>query len=179
MSKLIKAITDMMQSSQGNARKGRKSESFSRSEFKKLIQQEFAPVKVTAGALGGKRGWKKGLGGYFGVGRGGEESATAKPGLGSLHSLIFQSSWSCCPRFPAGNGRPRVWKGQIHPWHWDWGILHPWAEGSRPFPTSGGADGLLSPQRSPSSKYRSIPRPSEPDTEPMNKERAPAKSCVY
>uniref|UniRef100_A0A8C0U1Q3 Uncharacterized protein n=1 Tax=Cyanistes caeruleus TaxID=156563 RepID=A0A8C0U1Q3_CYACU len=78
MSKLIKAITDMMQSSQGNARKGRKAEPFSRSEFKKLIQQEFAPVK-----------------------------------------------------------------------------------------------------RSPSSKYRSIPRPSEPDTEPMNKERAPGKPCVY
>ncbi|KAL9823074.1 uncharacterized protein GJ701_015924 isoform 3-T6 [Geothlypis trichas] len=45
MSRLIKAITDMMQSSQGNARKGRKSETFSRSEFKKLIQQEFVPVK--------------------------------------------------------------------------------------------------------------------------------------
>uniref|UniRef100_A0A8C9NC12 Uncharacterized protein n=1 Tax=Serinus canaria TaxID=9135 RepID=A0A8C9NC12_SERCA len=54
MSRLIKAITDMMQSSQGNARKGRKSETFSRSEFKKLIQQEFVPVKVTAGAGGGK-----------------------------------------------------------------------------------------------------------------------------
>jgi len=47
MSKLIKAITDMMESYQGNARKGKKSEPFSRSEFKKLIQQEFAPVKVT------------------------------------------------------------------------------------------------------------------------------------
>ncbi|KAM6309430.1 uncharacterized protein O3Q21_012089 [Podargus strigoides] len=45
MSKLIKAITDMMESYQGNARKGKKSEPFSRSEFKKLIQQEFAPVK--------------------------------------------------------------------------------------------------------------------------------------
>ncbi|KAF2987969.1 hypothetical protein EK904_013033 [Melospiza melodia maxima] len=74
MSRLIKAITDMMQSSQGNARKGRKSETFSRSEFKKLIQQEF---------------------------------------------------------------------------------------------------------RSPSSKYRAIPRPSEPDTEPMNKERGPTKPCIY
>ncbi|KAM4880611.1 uncharacterized protein FYW23_014225 [Sylvia borin] len=42
MSRLLKAITDMMQNSQG---KGKKSESFSRSEFKKLIQQEFAPVK--------------------------------------------------------------------------------------------------------------------------------------
>ncbi|XP_015739848.1 uncharacterized protein LOC107324383 [Coturnix japonica] len=42
MSKLIKAITDMMD---GSARRGKKSESFSRSEFKKLIQQEFAPVK--------------------------------------------------------------------------------------------------------------------------------------
>ncbi|CAN8206926.1 unnamed protein product [Coccothraustes coccothraustes] len=78
MSRLIKAITDMMQSSQGNTRKGRKSETFSRSEFKKLIQQEFVPVK-----------------------------------------------------------------------------------------------------RSPSSKYRAIRRPSEPDTEPMTKERAPAKPCVY
>ncbi|KAM4755600.1 uncharacterized protein ACIQIH_019476 isoform 1-T2 [Cyanocitta cristata] len=78
MSKLIKAITDMMQSSQGNARKGKKPEPFSRSEFKKLIQQEFAPVK-----------------------------------------------------------------------------------------------------KSPSSKYRSIPWASDPDTEPMNKERGPAKSCVY
>lgn len=47
MSKLIKAITDMMENYQGNARKGKKTESFSRSEFKKLIQQEFAPVKVT------------------------------------------------------------------------------------------------------------------------------------
>ncbi|KAM4644488.1 uncharacterized protein AAGF69_014546 [Amazona ochrocephala] len=45
MSKLIKAITDMMESYQGNAKKGKKSEPFSRSEFKKLIQQEFAPVK--------------------------------------------------------------------------------------------------------------------------------------
>ncbi|KAM9625412.1 uncharacterized protein ACIBXB_018915 [Morphnus guianensis] len=45
MSKLIKAITDMMESYQGNARKRKKSEPFSRSEFKKLIQQEFAPVK--------------------------------------------------------------------------------------------------------------------------------------
>lgn len=44
MSKLIKAITDMMD---GSARRGKKSESFSRSEFKKLIQQEFAPVKVS------------------------------------------------------------------------------------------------------------------------------------
>lgn len=42
MSRLIKAITDMMD---GSARRGKKSESFSRSEFKKLIQQEFAPVK--------------------------------------------------------------------------------------------------------------------------------------
>ncbi|RMB90681.1 hypothetical protein DUI87_32945 [Hirundo rustica rustica] len=78
MSRLIKAITDMMQSSQGSTRKGRKSESFSRSEFKKLIQQEFAPVK-----------------------------------------------------------------------------------------------------RSPSSKDRSISRPSDPDTEPINTERAPAKPCIY
>uniref|UniRef100_A0A8B9B837 S100/CaBP-9k-type calcium binding subdomain domain-containing protein n=2 Tax=Anser brachyrhynchus TaxID=132585 RepID=A0A8B9B837_9AVES len=45
MSRLIKAITDMMDSYHGNAKKGKKSESFSRSEFKKLIQQEFAPVK--------------------------------------------------------------------------------------------------------------------------------------
>lgn len=50
MSRLIKAITDMMESYQGNARKGKKSEPFSRSEFKKLIQQEFAPVKVTVRA---------------------------------------------------------------------------------------------------------------------------------
>uniref|UniRef100_A0A803W4S4 S100/CaBP-9k-type calcium binding subdomain domain-containing protein n=1 Tax=Ficedula albicollis TaxID=59894 RepID=A0A803W4S4_FICAL len=45
MSKLIKAITDMLQNPQGSTRKGRKPEPFSRSEFKKLIQQEFAPVK--------------------------------------------------------------------------------------------------------------------------------------
>uniref|UniRef100_A0A674GXH0 Uncharacterized protein n=1 Tax=Taeniopygia guttata TaxID=59729 RepID=A0A674GXH0_TAEGU len=76
MSRLIKAITEMMQSSQGSPRKGRKSEPFSRSEFKKLIQQEFVPVK-----------------------------------------------------------------------------------------------------RSPSCKYRAIPRPSEPDTEPINKEKA--KPCIY
>lgn len=59
MSKLIKAITDMMESYQGNARKGKKSEPFSRSEFKKLIQQEFAPVKVTAQARGCKDGWER------------------------------------------------------------------------------------------------------------------------
>uniref|UniRef100_A0A8C6J4Q1 Uncharacterized protein n=1 Tax=Melopsittacus undulatus TaxID=13146 RepID=A0A8C6J4Q1_MELUD len=45
MSKLLKAIADMMESHQGSAKKGKKSEPFSRSEFKKLIQQEFAPVK--------------------------------------------------------------------------------------------------------------------------------------
>lgn len=59
MSKLIKAITDMMESYQGNARKGKKSEPFSRSEFKKLIQQEFAPVKVTVWAQGCKDGWER------------------------------------------------------------------------------------------------------------------------
>lgn len=48
MSRLIKAITDMMENYQGKAKRGKKSEPFSRSEFKKLIQQEFAPVKVTA-----------------------------------------------------------------------------------------------------------------------------------
>lgn len=59
MSKLIKAITDMMESYQGNAKKGKKSEPFSRSEFKKLIQQEFAPVKVTVRARGCKDGWER------------------------------------------------------------------------------------------------------------------------
>lgn len=59
MSKLIKAITDMMDSYQGNARKGKKSEPFSRSEFKKLIQQEFAPVKVTVRDRGCKDGWER------------------------------------------------------------------------------------------------------------------------
>lgn len=70
MSKLIKAITDMMQSSQGSARKGKKPEPFSRSEFKKLIQQEFAPVKVPARAGVGRDGGK-GAGGIFRGGRGG------------------------------------------------------------------------------------------------------------
>uniref|UniRef100_A0A8B9SG37 Uncharacterized protein n=1 Tax=Apteryx owenii TaxID=8824 RepID=A0A8B9SG37_APTOW len=45
MSRLLKAIADMMGSHQGSAGKGKKSEPFSRSEFKKLIQQEFAPAK--------------------------------------------------------------------------------------------------------------------------------------
>ncbi|RLV84405.1 hypothetical protein DV515_00016271 [Chloebia gouldiae] len=59
MSRLIKAITDMMQSSQGSPRKGRKSETFSRSEFKKLIQQEFVPelqVQSHPPALGARHG---------------------------------------------------------------------------------------------------------------------------
>lgn len=59
MSRLIKAITDMMESYQGSARKGKRTESFSRSEFKKLIQQEFAPVKVTSWAPGCKDGWER------------------------------------------------------------------------------------------------------------------------
>lgn len=59
MSRLIKAITDMMDSYHGNTRKGKKSESFSRSEFKKLIQQEFAPVKVTAWARGYSDEWER------------------------------------------------------------------------------------------------------------------------
>uniref|UniRef100_A0A8C3QXD4 Uncharacterized protein n=1 Tax=Cyanoderma ruficeps TaxID=181631 RepID=A0A8C3QXD4_9PASS len=52
MSRLIKAITDMMQSSQSSASKGKKPERFSRSEFKKLIQQEFAPVKTSPSTKG-------------------------------------------------------------------------------------------------------------------------------
>lgn len=58
MSKLIKAITDVMEGYQGSAKKGKKSEPFSRSEFKKLIQQEFAPVKVPVWARGCKDGWE-------------------------------------------------------------------------------------------------------------------------
>lgn len=196
MSKLIKAITDMMQSSQGSARKGKKPEPFSRSEFKKLIQQEFAPVKVPARAGAGRDGGK-GAGGIFRGGRGGwgvcDSHPTSRAGLGSLHAWIFLG---VCPAklrrpvpvllspFSCGH-----WEGvegadpgvipALHRWHRDLGVLQPWLRGSLPAPASGGADGLLSPQKPPSSKYRSIPRTSDPDTEPMNKERAPAKSCVY
>uniref|UniRef100_A0A8C3S5H5 Uncharacterized protein n=1 Tax=Chelydra serpentina TaxID=8475 RepID=A0A8C3S5H5_CHESE len=45
MSNLIKAITDMIDSYQGNARKGRESERFRRCEFKKLVQEELSPAK--------------------------------------------------------------------------------------------------------------------------------------
>jgi len=72
MSRLIKAITDMMD---GSARRGKKSESFSRSEFKKLIQQEFAPVKVSTRA----RGWVT-----SGDGREGDESSCRSHSTSSL-----------------------------------------------------------------------------------------------
>uniref|UniRef100_A0A8C0G4X4 Uncharacterized protein n=1 Tax=Chelonoidis abingdonii TaxID=106734 RepID=A0A8C0G4X4_CHEAB len=45
MSNLIKAIADMIDSYQGNSRKGRESERFRRCEFKKLVQQEPSPAK--------------------------------------------------------------------------------------------------------------------------------------
>uniref|UniRef100_A0A8C8SRL1 Uncharacterized protein n=1 Tax=Pelusios castaneus TaxID=367368 RepID=A0A8C8SRL1_9SAUR len=49
MSKLIKAISDMIDSYQGNPRKGRESETFRRCEFKKLVQHEPPPVKRPSG----------------------------------------------------------------------------------------------------------------------------------
>uniref|UniRef100_A0A8C4P7F5 Uncharacterized protein n=1 Tax=Dromaius novaehollandiae TaxID=8790 RepID=A0A8C4P7F5_DRONO len=45
MSRLLKALADVMGSYQGSGRKGKKPEPFSRSEFRKLIQQEFAPAE--------------------------------------------------------------------------------------------------------------------------------------
>uniref|UniRef100_A0A8C3UY83 Uncharacterized protein n=1 Tax=Catharus ustulatus TaxID=91951 RepID=A0A8C3UY83_CATUS len=66
MSRLIKAISELMQSPQGSPKRGRNPEPFSRSEFKKLIQQEFAPAKVTPGLEGGKEAGK-GSGIPFGI----------------------------------------------------------------------------------------------------------------
>uniref|UniRef100_A0A8D0GJP5 Uncharacterized protein n=1 Tax=Sphenodon punctatus TaxID=8508 RepID=A0A8D0GJP5_SPHPU len=48
MSKLIKAIADMIDSYQGNSKKGTEAEKFKRSEFKKLIHQELSPVKISS-----------------------------------------------------------------------------------------------------------------------------------
>uniref|UniRef100_A0A8C9FJ80 S100/CaBP-9k-type calcium binding subdomain domain-containing protein n=1 Tax=Pavo cristatus TaxID=9049 RepID=A0A8C9FJ80_PAVCR len=75
MSKFIKAITDMMD---GSARRGKKSESFSRSEFKKLIQQEFAPVKVSTWT----RCWVT-----SGGGRGGDEGSCSTHSTSSVRDV--------------------------------------------------------------------------------------------
>ncbi|KAF4791854.1 hypothetical protein TURU_126707 [Turdus rufiventris] len=52
MSRLIKAISELLQSPQGSPRRGKNPEPFSRSEFKKLIQQELAPAKDLEFPLG-------------------------------------------------------------------------------------------------------------------------------
>lgn len=58
MSRLIKAISELLQSPQGSPRRGRNPEPFSRSEFKKLIQQELAPAKVRSRLERGKEAGK-------------------------------------------------------------------------------------------------------------------------
>ncbi|KYO48996.1 hypothetical protein Y1Q_0000801 [Alligator mississippiensis] len=47
MSKLLKAITNLIDSNQGNSRKEGKAEMFCRSEFKKLVQQDLAPIRLS------------------------------------------------------------------------------------------------------------------------------------
>ncbi|KAJ7307280.1 hypothetical protein JRQ81_009283 [Phrynocephalus forsythii] len=47
MSKLIKAFTDLIEgNSKASHKKAKEAETFKKSEFKKLIQQEVPPVKV-------------------------------------------------------------------------------------------------------------------------------------
>lgn len=55
MSKLIKAFTDLIEgNSKASHKKAKEAETFKRSEFKKLIQQELPPVKVTTLEMQGR-----------------------------------------------------------------------------------------------------------------------------